>query len=266
MENDPKERYQRELGEKFGTVFHGLFQHWAGGWVRLNETRELFSEPDQVKLLNAVTGGGFLWDVQRLFLDDLMLCVARLTDHQENGGQENLTVRWLPEFCSDPDLRTEVERLVNVAVGSAEHARNYRNQQITHIGLNLEQDEQAKPLLRASLDEVQASLDAVHAALNAISKHLLDAELANFVSVSGRARRFRSNSEMLAKIIQFIDSSIDPTGTTKFTDMRVSDDFLDKLGQPQDWENTNLIIRLRELARKLKKDREEQLQISTISL
>ena len=88
-------------------MFHGLWRSWGLGQVRLDEIRVLFSDAATVKLLNTVTGGVLLWDVQHLLMDDLMRCVTRLTDQKRSGGKENLTVRWLPEVavpaaCSRP--------------------------------------------------------------------------------------------------------------------------------------------------------------------
>ena len=260
--NEDKKRYQQELGEELGTVFHGLWKNWFLGWVRLNEIRVLFSDAGTVKLLNTVTGGVFLWDVQHLMMDDLMLCVTRLTDQQRSGGKENLTVRWLPklcedsDICKDPDLPKEVEQLVDEAVRLAKPARRYRNQQISHIDLGVEKDEQAEIVPRATLDEVQAAMDAVLRILNAISGRLLDKQLADRVVTHGRGERFISNSRGLARAVQLADSLIDPTGTGKFTDFDVADAFLKKTGQPRNPKNTAQITRLRELADLFKKDQD----------
>ena len=118
-----KQEYQDKLGEEFGAVFHGLWNDWAWGVMRTKEFRELFSNAEDVGLLNAISGGGFLWDIQHIFWDDLILRVTRLTDLIRTSGKANLTVRRLPDFCTDPELCNEVRRLVGVAVDAAGRAR-----------------------------------------------------------------------------------------------------------------------------------------------
>lgn len=92
MKHNPKNYYQDKLGDEFGAVYEGLWNQWCRGWVRLSEIRTLFSDAERVELLNAATGGGFFWDVQQVFLDDLMLCLTRMTDPKGDGGKANLTV------------------------------------------------------------------------------------------------------------------------------------------------------------------------------
>ena len=73
MNNTVRREHQDKLGEDFGGVYHGLWNDWAWGLMRIQEFRELFSNASHVELLNAITGGEFLWDVQHILWDDLML-------------------------------------------------------------------------------------------------------------------------------------------------------------------------------------------------
>ena len=87
MSDTVKQEYQDKLGEKFGTVLHGLGNEWAWGWMRTDEFRQLFSSAENVGLLNAISGGGLIWDVQHIFWDDLMLRLCRLTDPPRLAGR-----------------------------------------------------------------------------------------------------------------------------------------------------------------------------------
>ena len=98
-----RERYQAQLGTEFGAAFHGLRNDWAWGLMRANEFRELFSRAENVALLNAITGGGFTWDIQHILWDDLLLRVCRLTDPSKSAGKHNLTVTRLPPFCKETE-------------------------------------------------------------------------------------------------------------------------------------------------------------------
>ena len=250
---DIRAKYQRRLGAEFGTVFTGVKNQWCRGWIRLHVIRELFDDRDNLKLLNAVTGGVFLWDVQQLMLDDLMMCMTRLTDEPKLGKKKNLTVQRLPGLCEDPDLRSIVEHLVNIAVQTAEPARKYRNKRISHIDLVLERSQQAAPVQRASLNEAEAVLNAVHGVLNAIEKHFLMAELLNFVvTPPERAKAFIDNSKHLVNAIEIVGSLIDPTGKREGSITEMIDAFLKKIDRPLNWENRNEIGRLRAVGDRLK--------------
>ena len=135
MSDTVRQEYEDKLGAEFGAVFHGLWNDWAWGLMRANEFRELFGSAENVGLLNAISGGGFIWDVQHILWDDLMLRVCRLTDPIGPPGKNNLTVRKLPEFCENQALRSEVRSLVNTAVEAAAFARPWRNQRISHMDL-----------------------------------------------------------------------------------------------------------------------------------
>ena len=252
----PREYYKLMLGDEFGAVFDGVYQHWAQGWVRLDEIRKLFSDAEELELLNALTGGAFLGDVQQVLLDELMLCVTRLTDPCETGKHENLTVKKLPRFCNDKDLRSEASRLADRAVECSAPARKYRNQRISHIDLQTEIDPKARLLPRATLNEAKNALDAVHETLNIISLRLLRQHLANEVVTTHGAPRFMSIARRLARNIQFVDSLIDPKGTARVTDTNAANAFLEKLDQPLNWENTKKIIDLRESASFFKRGKE----------
>ena len=106
MSDKVKQEYVDKLGEEFGAVFHGLWNDWAWGVMRTQEFRVLFNNAEDVELLNAISGGGFLWDIQHILWDDLILRVTRLTDPSHTGHKNNLTVRML--------ARTYVELLRNI--------------------------------------------------------------------------------------------------------------------------------------------------------
>ena len=199
MSEEIKRNYQKQLGVEFGEIFYRLEVHWVYGLLRIKEFRELFGDPERVELLNAVTGGAFLWDVQQIFWDDLILRVTRLTESSNGKGKERLTVKQLSKLlCNSndpvllsklkqhPTLCSDVAQQVESACQSAKAARKYRNLHIGHNDLTSDLNAQAKPLEGVSLHDVQVSLDAVHGILNTISKRLLDREITNDVVIKPR--------------------------------------------------------------------------------
>ena len=254
MAEGMKQKYQRALGDEFGTVLNGVLQHWCRGWVRVNQIHELYGDRKTLDLLNTITGGGLLWDVQQLMMDDLMLCVTRLTDPPKTGKKENLTVIRIPEFCEHLELRGKVQLLVDKAVEAAEPARTYRNQRISHIDLRLER-ESANLVPRATLEEAEEVLDTVHSILKIIESRLLDAHLHDEVILSpGRAKTFIFNTKHLANAAQIVNSVVDPEGRTEYTHTETTMAFLKKIGQPGTWENHRNIAMIRKLAEKFGKN------------
>lgn len=250
MSDEAKEAFQKKLGEEFGAVFHGLRNEWAGAKMRSDEYRELFRKPEDVRLLNAVCGGGFIWDVQHIFWNDLMLRLCRLTDPIGTARKKNLTVRKLPEFCEHQVLRPKVQKRVDCAVDAAKFARPWRNKRISHADLAKAITPSAEPLPPASLQQMTKALDSVHAVLNTISIKLLDTEIGNHVIVEPRARAFLCHIRQLVEAVQYIDSLVDPSGSVRVTDLGIARAFLQKFECRPTAEQAMRIIDLRESAHK----------------
>lgn len=109
--------------------------------------------------------------VQDELWDAALLRVARLTDPPKSLGRANLTVRSLPPIIADADLKSEVERLVQVAVDQAAFCRDWRNRRIAHTDLDLALNTPATPLADARRIDVTKALEALAAVLNAIQTH-----------------------------------------------------------------------------------------------
>ena len=246
-----RERYQAQLGREFGTAFYGLYNDWAWAVMRINEFRELFSRSEDVALLNAITGGGFTWDIQYILWDDLLLRICRLTDPPKSAGKQNLSVTRLPELCKDkePALSDEVQRCVDTAVEKAKFARDWRNRRISHTDW-AKTMEPSDTLAPVSLQQVASVLDSIHAVLNAVSMGLLKTEIANSVVGPPRARAFLCYARQLVDSVKFIDGLIDADGITRFTDSDIASAFLRKLGCEPTMEQVNKIIELRQAARR----------------
>ena len=249
MSDKTKREYQEKLGNELGAIFYGLWHDWVSGLVRSNEFRELFSNDAHVELLNAI-GGGFMWDIQQILWDDLMLRVTRLTDPVRTGGKANLTVQALPALCEDAELRNQIQSRIDAAVEAAAFARDWRNRRISHADLIRATEANAEPLAPASLAQVATALDSVHAVLNAISLRILDADIMNDVAMPPRARTFISNTDQLVAAVQYIDSLVDPARNKRVVDVHGARTFLQKLGCDPTLDNVMRIIALRRAARR----------------
>ena len=245
-----KREYQEKLGQDFGAVFYGVWNDWLDGLVRLKEYRVLFGDPAAVKLLNAISGGGFMWDVQQVLWRDLLLHVTRVTDPEKTGKYENLTVQRLPPFCERPELRAQLQVSVDTAVQAAEFARDWRNRRISHSDLRLTIDPDAESLAPATLGRVQAALDAIHAVVTTVGSALLDQHVVNNVTIPPRAQAFLVYARQLVTAVQYIDSIVDSTGTAPIADRGVAEAFLGKLDRRPTRDDVCQVIELREAARR----------------
>ena len=252
-----KHEYQNKLGEEFGAVFYGVRNDWLNALTRFKEYRVLFTDHDTVKLLNAIGSGGFMWDIQRILWYDLLLHLTRLTDPATTGKWKNLSVQAIPPFCKNPellakhpDLQGRVEQAVDAAVKTAEFARPWRNRRISHADLVLATDPKAEPLTPTSLHQVRAALDAVHAVIGTVASEVLEQEIINDVVIAPRAQAFLAYVEQLVTAVQYVDSIIDPSGSTQITDLSVAEAFLAKLGRRTGPGEIHQVIELREAARR----------------
>ena len=235
-------------------VLQRLMDEWASCELRLQEHRVLFQNREDVALLNAISGGAFLWDVQMIFWDDLMLRLAKLTDPAKGGrGREkrNLTVQLLPEFCRDGSLRDEMQRLVNEAVAATRFAREWRNKRISHTDLKRAISPSPDPLAGSSREKAQVALNAIFAVLAAANASMRDASLLpGPVRYRPRAGAFIAYVRQTSEALRYIDSLIDPDGTLSITDYGAARTFLEKVGREGTIEEVRQVIELREAARR----------------
>lgn len=248
--DDVLTNYQDKLGPEFGIVFHGLWRDWVWALMRRDEFRTLFSKAEDVALLNALTGGGFTWDLQTIFWDDLLLRVCRLTDPAKMRNKRNLSVTHLPSFCKqvDSSLYERVNNLVNTADERAEFARDWRNRRISHSDYDraLGKDD----LALASLEKVTLALDAIHAVLDAISDALLESNIANEMIARPRAQAFLAYARQLVDSVKFIDTIATCDSETRLGDNAIATNFLDRLGVEKSLTNIKHVRSLRQSARR----------------
>ena len=247
-----KREYQDKLGEEFGAIYYALWNEWEKCKERLLEFGELFGDAKKVALLDAISNGEFIGWVQCILWDDLLMSICRMTDPPKTGG-DNLTVRRLPALCKDfPQLRSEVERLSEEATEAAEFARQWRNKRIAHTDLKRATTPSATTLTKASRQNAVEALDAVHATLNAINGRLMNTDAVNDINYPEGARAFISFASQLSEVIQFMDSLIDPSGKECAANTEVAGAFLRKLGCEPKRERVEMVIRLRQAARRFR--------------
>ena len=217
---------------------------WAECEWALGVFKELFSDNKRLELLNVIAGPLLLL-VRRVFWDDLLLRVARLTD--PNNGR-NLTFGLVPEFfAACPEKQQELQSLVNVAARKAAFMRRLRNQQIAHKDLR-QPERTATPLNLEILQQVDEAVEAIHTILNTIAGYE-DAALSRHVAAPDAAGAFYFRTARLVEAVQFVDLLIDPERRSDTLDREVAFGFLEKLGRGRVWSEYERVVELRKAAR-----------------
>jgi hypothetical protein len=159
-------------------VFSALWNEFAWLQVKWAEYLELYgTSPQRINLLNAATGL-FFEILQRSLWEDVLLHLCRLTDPAVMRGRQNLSIKALPELCTDTAVRDAVRELVEQAVIATSFARDWRNRHIGHRDRELALGSGTRPLEPASKAQVSAAITGIHRFLNEIGERLLDTTLA----------------------------------------------------------------------------------------
>ncbi|MDE2875404.1 MAG: hypothetical protein OXQ93_08190 [Gemmatimonadota bacterium] len=204
--SSPKEDYIAALGEEFGRAFHEVWKEWIGAWIRHEELKEIGS-PEGIGYLNSVAPQ-FFTDVQRLFWNDLMLYVSRLTDKSKGA----LKLQSLEGFLKDdPGLRKRVRGHREAAGKAAIPARDWRNRRIAHSDRRLATgDPSANPLPTVQMETCKEALDHVHKALEAIQYSRMGSGISNLVIYRPRGRGLVANLKGLVDGVRFFAEIINP--------------------------------------------------------
>jgi len=245
-----KEELMEVLGKESGKVFHAVYEEWCLTLFRYDDLRALFGTQEKCDLLNAVAPG-FFGDVQRLFWNDLMLGVARLTDRTKG----TVKLRSLERIVrNDPDLLhllRSVKKHREDACDAAAPVLDRRHRVIAHRSL-ADATGNSEPLAPVKLGACKQVLDHAHAALNAIYEAKMNSSLANHIIDTDRqGETLLYRLDGLVDSVRFMASVIDPESPDNIDYSKVRA-FLAKSGRPSDSDDHARLLTLARLARILR--------------
>jgi hypothetical protein len=167
-----RDEHLRVLGPELGPLYYVLCSEVTWLHVKWAEHRKLYgNSPERVALLNEIAGL-FFRVVQDVLWEDALLHLARLVGPPKSAGKRNLTINRLAKAISEPVLKSQVEKLVEIAKTRCSFATEWRNRHLAHRDLELAMESpQAKPLPPASRQKVEDALAALAAVLNRIQVH-----------------------------------------------------------------------------------------------
>ena len=132
--------------------------------------RELYSDPERLRLLNDVAATLFAM-LQRTLLWDVILQLARLVDAPETGRKQNLTLQSLPPLVLDAALRRDVEAGVAACCIACESAVVWRHRRLAHRDLGVALQPENDPLPEILFDSIEQALALFQALLNLLEEH-----------------------------------------------------------------------------------------------
>jgi len=155
-------KYVRAMGTELGQLYQELRDDFD--WLRRkwSNFQELFGKgQERIDLLNTVASN-FFYFLHRMFFEDAMLHMCRLTDQPRMGDRETLTVMALTDMISDPALRASMGTKTKEVRENCQFARKWRNRRLAHTDLVTLRQGHAlalPPVDSANIDTALKSID-----------------------------------------------------------------------------------------------------------
>ncbi len=170
---EDRQHYIAVMGEELGSVYYSLRHEVIWLSHMWGEYEELFAKKSRVELINQAATA-FFYMVETTLREQVILHIARLTDHPESFGKQNLTIRRLSPLITNSSAKQRVETLTEKALEAANFCRDWRNRWIAHSDLDLSLDRPVEPLAPATRGKVGDALAAIADVLNAVEHVYMD--------------------------------------------------------------------------------------------
>jgi hypothetical protein len=147
-----------------------------GRWLTY---RELFAEsPKRIELLNEAAGT-FFYIIQGALLDEVQVCLSKLTDPAKSGKHENLSLEQLQSQLhqhGDPTLTAKCRPLLDKIHSQCQVFRVRRHKTLAHLDLPTAMKQLPQPLPGVSRQMIEDALETVRDYMNTIEAHYNDNE------------------------------------------------------------------------------------------
>jgi hypothetical protein len=141
--------------------------------------RELFAEsPKRIELLNEAAGT-FFYIIQEVLLDEVQVCLSKLTDPASSGKHDNLSLeqlQWQLNNHGDPALTARCRLLLDKIHSQCQVFRVRRHKTLAHLDLPTAMKQLPQPLPGVSRQMIGDALETVRDYMNAIEAHYNDSE------------------------------------------------------------------------------------------
>ncbi len=147
-----------------------------GRWLTF---REIFAESQsRIDLLNE-SAGYFFYVIQDVLLDEVQVCLSKLTDPAATGKLENLSLEKLQsilELHGDSGLAMRCRIILDSIQIQCGAFRVRRNKELAHLDLATALKQLPNPLPGVSRNMIEDALQSVRDFMNAIEVHYNDSE------------------------------------------------------------------------------------------
>jgi hypothetical protein len=147
-----------------------------GRWLTY---RELFAESQRrIELLNEAAGT-FFYIIQEVVMDEVQVCLSKLTDPASSRKHENLSLEQLQSQLKqygDTDLAAKCCALLNVIHDKCHVFRVRRHKILAHLDLPTAMKQLPQPLPGVSRQMIEDALGSVREYMNMIEMHYNDSE------------------------------------------------------------------------------------------
>lgn len=169
-----KKEMVEKLGEDFGSLLYSLHNEIIWLTFRWTEFKELYGTKEtRIELMNE-TAPLLFYMIQKVFWENLLVGVCRITDPPKTSGKKNMTIRSLPNFLTDRDFKIQIESEINTLLVESEFCRDWRNRWIAHADFDLTTEQHhAKPLAPATRKQLKEVIERIHSIYNKIELRYL---------------------------------------------------------------------------------------------
>jgi len=147
-----------------------------GRWLTY---RELFADSERrIDLLNE-SAGTFFYIIQDVLLDEVQICLSKLTDPASTGKHENLSLEQLQsklEQHGDLALATKCRGVLNTIHTQCQVFRVRRHKELAHLDLPTALKQLPQPIPGVSRQMIEDAMLSVRDYMNAIEAHYNDSE------------------------------------------------------------------------------------------
>jgi hypothetical protein len=166
---------------EFVDIFDKLRTEIVWLHVRWLTYRDLFAESPQRVALLTESAGLFFFILHDLFIDEIQICLSKLTDPAKIRKYENLSLECLQaklDQFGDPKLATKCRTLLDTIHDQCQVFRVRRDKTLAHLDLQTAMKQLSTPLPGVSRQMISDALKSTRDYMNLVDLHYNESEMA----------------------------------------------------------------------------------------
>lgn len=167
-----------KMGSDFGILTYSLRNEILWLTYLWTEFETLFaSKLSRIDIMNE-SGSTFFFVVQQTFRDGILMGIARLTDPKVTMGKKNLTLKAIPDYLPDTELRGRIDLKLKDLDLMTRFCRDWRNRKLAHHDYDLyTQSSGVKILEQATKESITTAIKLIQDIYNDITNTYLNSEI-----------------------------------------------------------------------------------------